>query len=346
MARIFVGIPTRNRPAFVMQALESVLAQSCGDFSVVVSDNASNEEAAASVRERIGALGDPRVSFHAQPANGGEYGQGRYLFRRAAGHEFFVILHDDDVLRPGYFARALEALAREPQLAYFTANPGIIDANGEPDRAETRRYLARHGRVGRADGVIDVLHALLFHDFTPISGTFFRLAALQDSGFVDDGCVGLYPFEPNVFLRLGDRGAKAWFCAEELVGVRFHDQALRSTYDLLGNLQMVDTWILLMERRLYHGAIERRRKLFLGRLHRARMLCLLKSGDIAGSRAALMRALRASPSLRTIAAAPFVLAMPGVTRKFLPAPSRQFSDEEMAQFRRAGAGDAPEAARA
>jgi glycosyltransferase involved in cell wall biosynthesis len=334
MSRIFVGIPTRNRPRFVRDAIESVLAQSCGEFHVVVSDNASCAQASESVGRYVSSLDDDRLTFVRQESNTGEYGQGRYLFRRAEGHEFFVILHDDDILRPGYFAKALDALTRDPGLAYFAANPFIMDANGAPSPRQTQRYLARHGRAGRRDGVIDVLHALLFHDFTPISGTFFRLSALQDSGFVDDGCFGLYPFEPNVFLRLGDRGAKAWFCSDELMGIRFHDGAIRSNIDLLGNIQMIDTMITLLERRRYDGRFERRRRRFLGRLYRARGLFFLKTGDHSRSREEMLRALGESClSLRSGLIAPFVLAAPGFTRKFLSPPAKQFSADELAQFR-------------
>src|SRR5258706_4801136 len=114
MSRIFVGIPTRNRPRFVREAIESVLAQSCGEFHVVVSDNASCAEASDSVGRYVSSLDDDRLTFVRQESNTGEYGQGRYLFRRAEGHEFFVILHDDDILRPRYFAKALDALTRDP----------------------------------------------------------------------------------------------------------------------------------------------------------------------------------------------------------------------------------------
>lgn len=333
MPRIFIGIPTLNRPRFVRETIASVRAQTYQDFSVVVSDNASSADDAASVADHVEAFRDPRFAFHRQPRNIGEYGQGRYFFQRSAGHEFFVILHDDDLLKPAYLERAVAALSRDPALAYFAANPCIMDENGRRDPAATARYLARHGRTGRGDGPIDVLHALLFHDFTPISGTFFRRSALEASGFVDDGCYGLYPFEPNVFLRLGDGGARAWFCAEELLDIRFHGGSIRSQLDLLGNIQMVDTLTRLFAKRRYTGACERRRRQFLGRLGRARALYYLRAGKHAEARVEFRRALAQSPSLRTCLLAPLALAAPGLVARWLGAPARQFTERELLDFR-------------
>jgi hypothetical protein len=118
------------------------------------------------------------------------------------------------------------------------------------------------------------------------------------------------------------------------MGIRFHDGAIRSNIDLLGNIQVIDTMITLLERRRYDGRFERRRRSFLGRLYRARMLFFLKSGDHARSREAMLRALGESRfSLRSGLIAPFVLAAPGLTRKFLSPAAKQFSADELAQFR-------------
>ena len=57
----------------------------------------------------VRAHDDPRVGFHRQAVNEGEYGQARY-FLSACEEEYFAILHDDDVLEPAYLERAVERL--------------------------------------------------------------------------------------------------------------------------------------------------------------------------------------------------------------------------------------------
>jgi glycosyltransferase involved in cell wall biosynthesis len=318
MARVFVGVPTLNRPEWVRETVASVLAQSFGDFRLVVSDNCSEPEAVASVRRYVDELGDPRVRFHQQPENRREYGQGRYFFGEAR-EEFFVILHDDDRLEPGYLARAVECLEREPQAALFIADPYVFDESGRRWPERTAGYLREHGRSAGRAGQFDVLRTLLESGFAPISGTCFRLAALRESGFVDPGCEGNYPFEMNVLIRLGERGALGVYCPEELLGFRFHRNSQRVYAGLMDNRRVVDTMTQILEARQFTGWCERRRRQILGKLHRATALRRLREGDDVGCQSALRQAFRANPfSLRLLAASPLALLAPGLLRSLLP----------------------------
>src|SRR5262245_434781 len=78
--RVFVGIPTFNRPDLVRDAIASVRAQSFSDYRVLVSDNCSSAEAAGAVRQYVAGLNDARFAFYQQSVNEGEYGQGRLFF--------------------------------------------------------------------------------------------------------------------------------------------------------------------------------------------------------------------------------------------------------------------------
>ena len=78
--RIFVGIPTKNRPGFVREAVESVLAQTYSHFRIIVSDNCSEAEASADVESFIRDLDDPRVSYVLQSEDGGRIRSGKVLY--------------------------------------------------------------------------------------------------------------------------------------------------------------------------------------------------------------------------------------------------------------------------
>lgn len=321
MARVFIGIPTVNRPELVRETVKSALGQTFEDSRIVVTDNASKREASESVDRFVRQLADPRIRYYLQPRNEGEYGQGRFCFRECRDEEFFIFLHDDDVLAPSYVERAVRQLEENPSLAYFVANPYLMDAKGNRSPDKTRWYLSAHGRRRQPEGEIDVLSTLLNCGFTPISGTCFRTSALRDSGFVDEDCHGNYPFELNVLLRLGEQDAKAWFCPEELLGFRFHDESQRNYIGLFQNPLVVSTMILLLERRRFTGANERRRQVILGGLYRASALIRLPSGDRAGCRQEMKRALREDPwSARSWAAAVLAFIAPGLLRAIRPAP--------------------------
>lgn len=290
-ARVFVGVPTLNRPDYVRETVQSVLSQSFGDIRVVVSDNRSTPEVVSSVKAFLAELRDPRVSFHEQPTDVGEFGQGWYFFREAR-EEFFVILHDDDTLEPDYLAKAIATLESRPHVAFFLANPFVMDWQGELQLELTREYLAEHGRTRRPAGEFDLLAGLFDPGTAWLSGTCFRLAALRDSGFADDDCAGHY-LEFNVFLRLAERHCKGWFEPEQLMGLRFHRESLRVYCGW--NPQIVANTTRLLERRRFEGRPERQRRAMLGFLYRAAGLQALDVGDSRAARAAFIKALKAYP---------------------------------------------------
>ena len=318
MTRVFIGIPTLNRPRLVRDTIESVRCQSFKYFRVVVSDDVSSGPAAADVAGFIAALNDPRFSFHRQSRRDGEYGQGRYLLGAAEDYEFFMILHDDDLLHRTYLEEAVQTLDRQTSAQFFVADAAVIDAEGVRSASRTAAYRRLLGHAGAEEGLFDVLSRHVTHGFAAISGTLFRRAALARSGFVDPDCFGNYPFESNVFLRLGEAGAKAWFRPRELMSVRFHPGALRNQHEL-HNPPLVRTVIRMWDRRRFVGAIERSRRAHIARYLRADALIRLREGDLSGARATLRRALRENPrSARAWALAPLFWAAPGPLRATLP----------------------------
>lgn len=325
MARVFIGIPTLNRPRLVRETVLSVMAQTRADWLAVVSDNVSAEAARDDVRQWVAGLGEPRVGFFAQPVNGGEYGQGRFFFAQALEHgcDYLVILHDDDVLRPDFVASAVAALDAAPGCAFYVCNPSIIDDAGAPQPEWSASFDRRWGREGTPGGEIDVLDTHMACGFTPISGAFFRVASLRDSGFVDPDLHGCFPFESNIFLRLGERGAKAWFDPERRFSLRWHQQQMIN-WGFLNDEQIVRSTITLFERRRFSGINERRRRQTLARLYRVLALHRARDREHAAAQRAAWLALKTNPaSLRNLLLGGTALALPQllggwVRRRFGP----------------------------
>src|SRR5688572_33266032 len=104
-----VIIPVYNRAAALASAIESVRAQTCQDFEIVVVDDGSTDDPRAVV-ERIA---DPRIRFIRQENRGG--GVARNTAIDHARGRFIAPLDSDDVF-------LLEHLARMKMLLDGTAN--------------------------------------------------------------------------------------------------------------------------------------------------------------------------------------------------------------------------------
>lgn len=102
-----VVIPTYNRSELVQGAVRSVLAQSFGDFEVVVSDNCSEDD----TREVVNAFVDPRVRY-VRTARHGVIGDSWEFARSQARGTLVMMLSDDDALVPDALARFAEAHRR------------------------------------------------------------------------------------------------------------------------------------------------------------------------------------------------------------------------------------------
>lgn len=332
--RVFIGIPTYNRPRYVRETVESLRAQTLVDWRAIVSDNASQPAATAEVRTFIEGLGDKRISFHLQPRNGGEYGQGRFFLEAAGDEDYFVILHDDDLLGPDYLATAVGVLDQKPDLAYYHCTPSVIDGDSQLSPSLTRWYHEYHGHTGVPEGEIVVLDRVLGTGFTPICGTCFRHRYIRETGLVDSDLSGNYPFELNVLLRVGERGLRAWYSPTPRVAFRMHETQMRLADRVYQNPAQVGAAIKLLAKRKFSGRNERRRREILGRMHRAQALIDLSARRFDAAQTEIREALRLNwRSKHTLVAATGILMAPAFAVRWVPAPQNISCPPSLAQIR-------------
>lgn len=296
MSSILVGILTRNRPHYVRETILSVLNQTLSDIRIIVSENPTTAEVSASTSQWIDELNDPRISYVLQPLDGGEYGQGRYLFD-ACQESYFCMIHDDDLMEPGYLEYAVKTLNDNPELAFFCSSQYLIDADGKKQPGLTEKYASYQARDLYPEGPMkDTLIPLLENGLFSISGAVFRHADIAEYGLVDSDIGGIYPFEFNVFLRLAERGLPAWYSPQRLIAYRWHDTSMRQSDGSILTLYMVETLVELLERRRFCGKAEKlRRKLLSYNLRNLGYILLVANRQKDGLRV-LIRALRLNPT--------------------------------------------------
>lgn len=124
---VTIGLPVYNGAAFIGEAVESMLAQTFGDFELVISDNASTDETEEICRSYVRA--DRRVRYLRNDTNVGAVRNYNRLFEMCQG-EFFKWAAHDDVLAPEYLERCVAVLESRPSVAVCHTETIYIDENG------------------------------------------------------------------------------------------------------------------------------------------------------------------------------------------------------------------------
>ena len=111
-----VGIPNYERPHYLREALQSILAQSFTDFEVVVSDDCSKADIASVISE----FADPRLRWVRQEKNLGAVANFNYVIGQARGR--YIVFHqNDDLLHQDFSLRAYEAFQRHPDAVLYAS---------------------------------------------------------------------------------------------------------------------------------------------------------------------------------------------------------------------------------
>jgi glycosyltransferase involved in cell wall biosynthesis len=104
MPKVATGMPVWNGEKFVSEAIESILAQTYGDFELVISDNASTDATAEICHDY--AKQDARIRYIRQKTNIGAAPNYNEVFRHSSGQYFKWAAHDD-VLAPEFIGECV-----------------------------------------------------------------------------------------------------------------------------------------------------------------------------------------------------------------------------------------------
>jgi len=129
LPRVSIGLPVYNGEKYLGEALESILAQTFGDFELIISDNASTvrtEEICRALAKK-----DKRVRYYRNKTNLGAAKNYNYLFELSCGKYFKWAAHDD-TCAPQYLQRCIDVLDREPSVVLCYPRISYIDEDGRP----------------------------------------------------------------------------------------------------------------------------------------------------------------------------------------------------------------------
>ena len=124
---VTIGMPTYNRRhGYFPQALQSALAQDYPNLEVVVCNNASTD----GTQEYMEAMTDPRLRYVRHAENIGANANFNSCLENAEG-QFFLMLHDDDLLDPTFVSRCVAALDGRSDMGLVRTGSRVIGTDGQ-----------------------------------------------------------------------------------------------------------------------------------------------------------------------------------------------------------------------
>ncbi len=126
--RVSLGMPVRNGEKYIAEAIDSILAQTFGDYELIISDNASDDGTEAICT--MYAAKDRRIRYHRNAQNIGGAGNFNRVFELASAEYFRWAAHDD-VMRPEYLRRCIERLDANPDAVLCQTRVCQLNERGE-----------------------------------------------------------------------------------------------------------------------------------------------------------------------------------------------------------------------
>jgi glycosyltransferase involved in cell wall biosynthesis len=127
-AEVGLGLPVYNGARYLSEAIDSLLQQTWGDFTLYISDNGSSDET-QKICEDFAAT-DPRVVYHREPENRGAAWNYNHVRDMSTAEPFFKWLADDDVHDPTYLEECMAALRERPDAVAAAPRSRFIDGDG------------------------------------------------------------------------------------------------------------------------------------------------------------------------------------------------------------------------
>ena len=123
MPTVSVIVPTHNRPHFLRQAIQSILAQSYSDLEAIVVDDGSEDN----TQETVSSFADSRIRYIHQEQAGRSIARNRGLDESQS--EYIAFLDDDDLFFPHKIESQLRFL--EDNSDYDLVNAGVWYMNSQ-----------------------------------------------------------------------------------------------------------------------------------------------------------------------------------------------------------------------
>jgi glycosyltransferase involved in cell wall biosynthesis len=290
---VSVVLPTHNRPAWLAEALTSVLQGEFGDFEVIVSNNGDPED----TRRLRTVLEDSRVRWVEQAPSVGMLDNFLAALGLARG-KYVAVLHDDDRWSERFLATLVAQLEAHPEAVLAFSDHYLVNEHGEVELADTEANTRLWGRADLREGLHQPFFGLVARQSIAITGCVFRREALPMAEITPE--IGSF-YDVWAPYLLARGGGAAYFTPERLLYYRAHDSSETGSLDPSApesavhclRLMRKDPGLLPYERLLSQR---------LGTNHQSAGSRLLRQGERSAARAHFAAAIRLQPTWKPVAA--------------------------------------------
>ena len=169
-----IVIPTYNRVDTLKDTIHSALNQKeCTDYDIIICDN--NPERNDETEEYVTSINDPKVFYYKNTENIGLFGNLNRCGELCRG-DYFICIHDDDVLYENYLAEINRLLQKVPNADVIYCQKHFWNQLEIPLKPEEIRVKGkcRLQRLGLVDCVID--------EPSPPTGVLVKKKSFMDIG--------------------------------------------------------------------------------------------------------------------------------------------------------------------
>lgn len=165
MHRVSIGLPVYNGERYIVETIDSLLAQTFDDFELIICDNASTDHTEEICR--VYADRDSRVRYTRNAENLGAAKNYRRAFELSSG-EYFRWANSDDVFAPESLACCVEILDQDPSVVLTYPRTKLIDERGQVIseyedslNLQSPKAIERFSELLTKLGLVNVIYGLI-----------------------------------------------------------------------------------------------------------------------------------------------------------------------------------------
>lgn len=220
---VSVIIPTYNRANYLVQSLESVLAQTYRNLEVIVVNDGSTDETKTKLEPYLN-----RISYF-EKTNGGKSSALNLGLKHISGNYVWVF-DDDDVALPELVESHISVFESQPDVGFVYSGFAFFEGNDADDVIETVEATAH------PEG--EMLGQLLSGNFISGVSVVVRKRCYDRVGIYDERLIRAQDYD--MWIRLARAGYKAGVIRRPLARVRKHDGLRGSEKDRFETSELRD----------------------------------------------------------------------------------------------------------